>query len=88
MRSVNLDLQKGVIDNILYLNPRSNIMKFLSNSRIAREIESEVSEEEKIMKLMLCEEEKCILDQPKVISSVSENLKSMKFTHLYQIFHT
>jgi len=68
MRSVNLDQQKGVVDNILFLNPWSNIMKFLKKSKIAWEIESEVTEEEKIMKLMLCEEEKCILDQPKIIS--------------------
>lgn len=87
MRSVALDQQKGMSDNILFLNPRSNIMRFLSVSKIAKEIDNEVGEEEKIMKLMLCEEEKCILDQPKVISTVTENLKSMKFTHLYDIFH-
>jgi len=62
-------------------------MRFLPKSKIVKEIENEVGEEEKIMKLMLCEEEKCILDQPKIISSVSENLKSMKFTYLYSIFH-
>lgn len=62
-------------------------MRFLSKSKIAWEIDNEVGEEEKIMKLMLCEEEKCILDQPKIISNVSENLKSMKITPLYWIFH-
>jgi hypothetical protein len=87
MRSVALDQQKGMSDNILFLNPRSNIMRFLSVSKIAREIENEVGEEEKILKMMLCEEEKCILDSPKIISTVSDNLKSMKFTNLFDIFH-
>ena len=64
MRSVNLDQQRGNSENMLFLNPRSNIMKFLKNSKIAREIESEVSEEEKVMRLMLCEEEKSILETP------------------------
>lgn len=49
---------------MLFLNPRSNIMKFLKNSKISREIESEVTEEEKVMRLMLCEEEKSILETP------------------------
>lgn len=70
---------------MLFLNPRSNIMKFLKNSKIAREIESEVSEEEKVMWLMLCEEEKSILETPRIISTVSENYKAMKHTSLYQI---
>jgi DNA polymerase III alpha subunit (gram-positive type) len=64
MRSVALDHNKGIDENILFLNPRSNIMKFLKNSKITREIVQDVSEDEKIMKLMICEEEKCILDKP------------------------
>ena len=60
-------------------------MKFLKNSKISREIESEVTEEEKVMRLMLCEEEKSILETPWIISSVSDNLKAMKYTSLYQI---
>ena len=34
---------------------------------------------------MLCEEEKSILETPWIISSVSDNLKAMKYTSLYQI---
>ena len=53
------------------LSPRSNIMVFPQESKIAREIVQEVSEDEKITKLMLCEEEKVILDKPKIITRVS-----------------
>ena len=46
-------------------------MRFLKNSKIAQEIVQEVSEDEKITKIILCEEEKYIQETPKVISKVS-----------------
>lgn len=72
---------------MLFLNPRSNIMKFPSHSKIAQEIILGVSEEEKIMKLMLCEEEKCILETKKVISSVSESFHAKKKIDLHKVFY-
>ena len=87
MRSVALDQKKGEDENLIYLNPRSNIMVFPQYHKIAQEIVQEVSEDEKIMKLMLCEEEKCILDKPRVISRVTESFAAKKQTHLFDLFH-
>ena len=53
------------------MSQKSNIMRFLKNSKIAQEIVQEVSEDEKITKIILCEEEKYIQETPKVISKVS-----------------
>jgi hypothetical protein len=87
MRSVGVDQKKGEGENLLYLNPRSNIMVFPASHRLAEEIVQEVSEDEKIMKLMLCEEEKCILDRPRIISRVSEKYAAKKHTNLFTLFH-
>ena len=62
-------------------------MKFLKNSKISKEIELEVTEDEKILKLMLCEEEKCILEKPKIISKISPSFQKKPVTPLYSLFH-
>jgi len=90
MRSISISSKTAKSlepENMLYMNHRSNIMKFPADSKIAKDIILGVSEEEKIMKLMLCEEEKCILETKKVISSVSEGFFAKKKIDLHKVFY-
>jgi hypothetical protein len=86
IRSASVDTHGGKKLS-LYLGQRSNIMKFLKTSKLSHKLLDEVSQDEKILKMMLCEEEKDILDSRKYISKVSEMYKDLHITNLIELFH-
>ena len=86
IRSVSVDTHHGK-DLYLFLNQKSNIMKFLKHAKISNQLLDEVTQDEKVLKMMLWEEEKTILDRKKIISKVSDMYKDLAVTNLIDVFH-
>ena len=86
IRSVSVDTHHGK-DLYLFLNQKSNIMKFLKTAKISNQLLDEVTQDEKVLKMMLCEEEKSILDKKKIISKLSDMYKDLPITNLIDVFH-
>ncbi|CAI2367089.1 unnamed protein product [Moneuplotes crassus] len=86
-------IRSAVIDSYrgskleLHIQPKSNIMKFLKTSKLSHQLLDEVTLDEKILRMMLCDEEKEILDHRRYISKVTDMHKTLPITSLFEIYH-
>lgn len=84
VRSANVDNESSA-DNTLKLGPHSNILSFISVSKLAKETATKVKDDNKTDSQLLASKD--FVKAPVVVSEVSQKFKDMPYTDLNDLFH-